>query len=244
MNKSDQINELSLALSTVQGKMTGALKDTINPYFKKNYADLTSCWESVRALLSENNLALIQVTDEAKEGVIVETILSHKSGQWISGRLFMNPIKNDPQGIGICISYARRYAMAAMLGIVQIDDDANSISHVSEKVDNVRSVTPTPFKVPFPKSVPQEMETKYSTNQVLNDVPAPKVNDDFYRQALLTAIKAEGIPSEFVLEGCHKTNWIDKNVSSIADFPEGKAQALLERLPKLKETWLKSQEVK
>ena len=128
------IGQLAAALAAAQGKITGALKDSSNPFFKSKYADLASCWEACRIPLSENGLAVIQTTAESADGVIVLTTLVHKSGEWIRGTLMMKPIKADPQGVGSCITYARRYALAAIVGLAQIDDDANAASSKGEDI--------------------------------------------------------------------------------------------------------------
>jgi Rad52/22 family double-strand break repair protein len=97
-----------------------------------------------------------------------------------------------------------------------------------EKVDNVRSVTPTSFK-----------------KDVINvEVREQKVNDDFYRQSLLACLKSEGIPFEFVLNNIKEINWVDKSVQSLSDLPERKAQKLVEGMPKIKERWIQSHGVK
>lgn len=125
---SPSIAALAAALSAAQGEISGALKDSKNPFFKSSYADLASCWDACRAPLSKNGLAVIQTTQESDEGVKVLTTLAHKSGEWIRGTLRMTPTKADPQGIGSCLTYARRYALAAIVGLAQIDDDANHAS--------------------------------------------------------------------------------------------------------------------
>lgn len=126
-DQSENIEALAAALAKAQGEITGALKDSSNPFFKSRYADLASCWDACRAQLSKNGLAVIQTT-LATDGATVEvlTTLAHASGQWIRGRLRMAPKEATPQGIGSCITYARRYALAAMVGLAQIDDDAES----------------------------------------------------------------------------------------------------------------------
>ena len=126
MQKSDLINELAAALSKAQGQIKGAVKDSQNPFFKSNYADLGSCWDSIRKPLSDNGLAVIQTVDSADDAIYIETTLTHLSGQFISGRVKINPVKNDPQGVGSAITYFRRYALAAAVGLYQIDDDANA----------------------------------------------------------------------------------------------------------------------
>jgi len=126
MNQSENIGELAAALSKAQATMHNAKKDADNPYFKSKYADLTSIWSACREHLTLNGLAVVQTTDESDDAVVVVTKLIHSSGQWMEGRLKMKPVKNDPQGIGSCISYARRYALAAMVGVCTEDDDAEA----------------------------------------------------------------------------------------------------------------------
>lgn len=132
--QSEQINELATALSIAQGKITGALKDSANPFFKSKYADLASVWDACRTALSENGLAVIQTTESVSpETITVITTLAHKSGQWIRGVLTMTPKDGSPQAAGSCLTYARRYALAAIVGVAQIDDDANAATATNGK---------------------------------------------------------------------------------------------------------------
>lgn len=131
--QSEQINELIDALSKAQGEIVGALKDSKNPFFKSNYADLASVMDAIRSPFSKNGLAYVQTTEADEQGVCVTTMLAHKSGQWIRGKLRMMPKDATPQGIGSCITYARRYALAAIAGVAQIDDDGNAASGRDEK---------------------------------------------------------------------------------------------------------------
>lgn len=126
--QSESIAKLAEALSKAQGKIKGASKDTANPFFKSKYADLASVWDACREQLSAHGLSVIQTTDNAPEGVCVVTTLAHSSGEWIRGKLTMQPVKNDPQGVGSAITYARRYALAAMVGVAPEDDDGNAAS--------------------------------------------------------------------------------------------------------------------
>lgn len=127
--QSADIGELAAALAVAQGEITGALKDSANPFFKSKYADLASVWDACRTSLSKNGLAVIQVASTSDTGAaVITTTLAHKSGQWIRGTLAMMPVKADPQGMGSALTYARRYALAAMVGVAQVDDDANNAS--------------------------------------------------------------------------------------------------------------------
>lgn len=129
MEKSESIGKLAEALAKAQGAIEGAKKDQANPYFKSKYADLSSVWDACRKPLAENGLAVVQTTcGSDPDTVTVETLLTHLSGEWIMSRLSMRPVKSDPQGIGSCITYARRYSLAAMVGVAPEDDDGNAAS--------------------------------------------------------------------------------------------------------------------
>lgn len=128
MNKSESINELATALAKAQAQMTSAKKDSSNPFFKSKYADLAAVVEAVKKPLADNGLSYVQTTDtDDGTAVLVETMLMHTSGQWISGRLRMPVAKpNDPQALGSVITYARRYGLQAMTGVPADDDDGNA----------------------------------------------------------------------------------------------------------------------
>lgn len=121
--RSEQINELAAALAKAQGEITGALKDSANPFYKSKYADLASVWDACKEPLSKNGLCVIQTPRITERGRVLVTTLAHSSGQWISSELPINPVKDDPQGLGSAISYMRRYALTAIVGVAQIDDD-------------------------------------------------------------------------------------------------------------------------
>ncbi len=129
METSEKINELAAALAKAQGAIKGAVKDSTNPHFRSSYADLASVWEACRSALTENNLAIVQTphTDEAGNCHIV-TMMTHASGQWIRDTFSLPPTKADPQGYGSAITYMRRYALAAIVGVAPEDDDGNAAS--------------------------------------------------------------------------------------------------------------------
>lgn len=145
MNKSETIGALAAALAKAQGVMGAAHKDSNNPFFKSKYADLASVIDAIKAPFSSNGLSFVQCTDFDDAAVIVETVLMHSSGEWISGRLRMMPVKNDPQGIGSCVTYAKRYGLQAMVGVPSDDDDGEAAT---------RSASPNrPQAVPMPQKV-------------------------------------------------------------------------------------------
>jgi len=126
MFKSESINELSKALSIAQGQIKGAVKDSENPFFRSSYADLQSVWDACREPLCKNGLAVTQTLRKYDGDVFLVSILTHSSGQWIESHYPIITQKSDPQSLGSCVTYARRYSLAALIGIYQEDDDAES----------------------------------------------------------------------------------------------------------------------
>ncbi len=133
--QSETIGALAAALSKAQADITGALKDSSNPFFKSKYADLASCWDACRKQLAVNGLAVIQTTDVTDSGVVLVTTLAHNSGEWMRGVLPIVAKDNGPQAQGSGITYARRYALAAIVGLAQIDDDAEAAQARNAKPD-------------------------------------------------------------------------------------------------------------
>ena len=133
MDKSDSIKELAAALSKAQGMIEGAIKDSANPFFKSKYADLASVWAAIRKPLSVNGLSVTQFVEDAEHGIGVHTTLMHSSGEWVSGKFAMPVSKIDAQGIGSAITYARRYALAAVCGVAPEDDDGNAATKAAPK---------------------------------------------------------------------------------------------------------------
>lgn len=122
------MKEIATALAKAQAAMKPALKDTANPFFKSKYADLTSVWEACREALTKNGLSVVQTTEFEGDAVWIETILLHSSGESIKGRYPLRPMQQTPQGYGSALSYARRYSLAAMVGVVADDDDGHAAS--------------------------------------------------------------------------------------------------------------------
>ena len=122
MNRSVDLDKLAAALAKAQGQIHPAAKDSTNPDFKYKYADLSSTWDACRKPLSDNGLAVIQTTKLDNTTTFLITTLIHSSGQWIRGSLPLKPEKEDTQSIGSAITYARRYALASIVGVAPEDD--------------------------------------------------------------------------------------------------------------------------
>lgn len=123
------MKNIANAFVKAQRDFAPALKTSTNPHFKSKYADLAACVEAVIDALNTNGIAMIQRTHDDETGVTVETVFIHESGETIeSGRLHVPAAKNEPQGYGSALTYARRYSLMAACGIAPEDDDGNSAS--------------------------------------------------------------------------------------------------------------------
>jgi len=121
------MKEIATALVKAQRAFGPALKTSTNPHFKSRYADLSACVEAVIDGLNEAGIAMMQVTHDCDNGVIVETMFIHESGETLSaGRLHVPAIKQDAQAYGSALTYARRYSLMAACGIAPEDDDGNA----------------------------------------------------------------------------------------------------------------------
>lgn len=124
-DRSPTLGALFAAVAKAQGEIEGAKKDSTNPHFKSQYADLASARDAVQEPLSKNGLALIQWPRTVDAGVEIETWLGHSSGEFMSGTLWMPCSKMDAHGVGSAITYGRRYALMAVTGVAPVDDDGN-----------------------------------------------------------------------------------------------------------------------
>ena len=135
MKQSESINKLAMALVKAQAEMGGAVKDAKNPFFKSNYADLTSVIKAIKEPFANNGLAFIQFPINAEKSVGVTTRIIHESGEWLEQDYLLPLVKSDPQSAGSALTYARRYALVSMAGIPTVDDDAESAMIRVDKID-------------------------------------------------------------------------------------------------------------
>ena len=122
--QSETIGALAAALAKAQGAIKPAPMDRDNPFFKSKYATLTSLWESARAALSANGLSVVQTTDFSESGdlVLISTLM-HSSGEWVGSAYPVRAKDSTPQALGSALTYARRYAFGALVGLTSDDDD-------------------------------------------------------------------------------------------------------------------------
>jgi hypothetical protein len=130
----DSVSKIAPALIKAKKAFAPALKDKTNPHFRSKYADLGACLEAVDDALLDNGIAVYQETFDDQTGVTVETVFLHESGESIrTGKLHVPAAKQDPQGYGSALTYARRYSLMAACGIAPEDDDGNAASKTKPK---------------------------------------------------------------------------------------------------------------
>lgn len=123
------------ALAAAQAAMGPALKSAINPAFKSKYADLASVMDACLPALTANGICVMQPTGEDEQGRYVKTILAHVSGESVECRVPLIVAKNDMQGYGSAVTYARRYGLMSMAGIAPEDDDGNAAAKAAPVLD-------------------------------------------------------------------------------------------------------------
>ncbi len=141
--KSEQIGDLAAALCKAQAEMPVVKYDAENPFFQSGYATLAHLIEQTKPILAKNNLAVCQTI--GGEGGVT-TLLLHTSGQYIGGHVTLKPVKDDPQGRGSAITYARRYSYAAILALApDKDDDANAASQPEKQTEPKQAAKSTTY---------------------------------------------------------------------------------------------------
>lgn len=174
------------ALVKVQGTIKTAVKDATNKAFgTAKYADLAAVWEAVKPALQANGFVVVQSPNFEGDIMWLETTLLHVSGERMTGRYPLRPSKQDPQGFGSALTYARRYSLSSMLGVVaDEDDDGNAASAPASK--------PAPAQMRQPQAAPTDGDEDV-TEGVKNWVVQQKAIID----------KAERLPDLYM--------WTDEN---------------------------------
>jgi len=144
--RSADIAKLAAALSKMQARVDAVKKDSANPFFKSKYADLASVWAAIREHLTANELSVVQEPSTHDGKVTLTTTLLHSSGEYIRSSLTLPVVKQDPQGYGSAITYARRYALQSVTGIAPEDDDG--IAAAQGNGEQKRQPAAQPKKIP------------------------------------------------------------------------------------------------
>ena len=126
MKSSEQTNEISAALAKAQGAINNPGKKATNPHFNSQYADLSGGINAIREGMSANGLAVIQAPRVEGDVLMLDTRLTHSSGQWVECEYPVCKFPIQPQVMGAAMTYARRYCLFSIVGIAGEDDDGNT----------------------------------------------------------------------------------------------------------------------
>jgi hypothetical protein len=160
--QSDSIAKLAEAIAKAQQQLKPVKRECRNPFYNSKYADLASVWEALKPF-ADNGIAITQLPRESSNGqVYLDTQLTHVSGEWMRSTICLPAAKLDPQGVGSALTYARRYAIGCMTGVVtEEDDDGNQASTAKQP-----AATYTKHKQAAAKKI---AELKVETIERLND---------------------------------------------------------------------------
>ena len=203
MIHSDQLNELAKALAAFQAEVPAIPKANENPFFHSKYSDLKDAVATASPIATKHGLCVSQHPGSNERGDTLDTILLHTSGQFIESQMDLHAIKPDPQGQGSALTYARRYAYMAALGLVSSeseDDDGNAASRPN---GSVAQATPAVQTLDLSKDVqaltqPQRKQLRIAWDAALPGVrtDAVPVDKNELVLSLIDAAKAEFTPEE------------------------------------------------
>lgn len=203
MQTSPTIGALCAALAKAKVDFSPAVKDGANPFFHSDYLTLAGAYKATTTGLSNNGLAVIQATSFTNDSLTLTTVLAHSSGEWISGAYPINPVKSDPQGIGSAITYARRYAFMAIVGLAPEDDDGNEANGREAQARQERESVQVPANRNL---IPHGIQPTNTAPQVLRQPVAVSKERQEYDRLVDSIIKKVGAE-----EGNHQINAIKKS---------------------------------
>jgi len=199
---STEMDQLAVALVTAQGEFPSIPKDSVNPFFKSRYADLATVKTVADPIVSKHGLAISQFITGDGVKQYLTTYLIHRSGQYIAHNMELMLSKQDAQGQGSAITYARRYSYMSVLGLVaDEDDDGNAATKAKPKSVAKAVKEPWPpkeehdFDPELARTVKSALfgakiltpEQRTSFYQLTINKPTPEDNDDL--ETLLKALK-------------------------------------------------------
>ena len=163
MRTSEQVDKISAAIVAAQGEMPAVPKTAINPHFRNKYAPLDAIVKATAPILAKHGLGVVQGGEDAPfvDGhVSVTTRIIHASGQWIESSLRMKPAKDDPQGVGACVTYGSRYGYRMLGVITDEDDDGNAASGAADNVAGDKQKAPRKPKTKTKTEAPASTQEK------------------------------------------------------------------------------------
>ena len=243
MKTSDSLVHFAPAFVKAQAQIKTAVKDTVNPFYKSHFAGLNSVWEAAKDALHLNGFTVSQPTTYRDGVMLLETIVLHNSGEFIAGEYLITTEKPGPQAVGAAITYAKRYALASIVGVMSgdIEDDGESATNHDSKPaakptvsNNVREVfkpkegnQDAPAQAEVITFVPYDVKVKsgegpkgpYTKYDVKNDGVFYSTFDETQGQLLISA-QNSGSVARIAFKKAGKYNNIQKVYLDSAPTPE------------------------
>jgi len=181
MKKSESITEIANALINFKLAVGKLKKTATNPFFKSKYANISEVLEVIQQPLINAGLSFMQFPKGENE---LETLVMHKSGEWISESYFMKPVKEDPQAFGSVITYQRRYALCAIFGLGDEDDDANTVSEPKKQSDERPWLNENQFNQALTR-----LETEENPTEFIEKIGSEYRMKKIYREQLVDELQ-------------------------------------------------------
>jgi hypothetical protein len=205
---SENLNELFTALAKAQGDYPIIGSNRENPYFKSNYTDLDAILRAIRPALTKYGLSFTQQIRITHDGAtILHTILGHASGQWMESRNRIIPAKNDAQTYGSTLTYQKRYAAMALLGVTCSHDRQDDDAEVA--MSSARDIV---AKGPSIKYNPKEQSSEVVTKEQLEELEYELQEYPDLAEMILDKLQLQ----------------------SLADMPKSKYQVSINRIREIK----------
>ena len=219
IERSENILSLAVALLKAQKEMGAALKNAENPYYKSRYSDFKAVIDTVKEPLNTNGISFLQAVEGDSENPTVETILLHESGQYFCIKTPIYCLKpNDPQAFGKGITYSKRYALQALLGLPSEDDDAESAMNRGDKAKSTTKSTPQAQKKS--NAIVEQAFFSFTTEQKDNCLEGFEYSKEKFVAAIIKHFKA--LPTR--KDSIKKILETIKPEEVMDDIPKGEAE--------------------
>jgi hypothetical protein len=180
---------ISAAFIKAQKEFAPAIKTATNPHFRSKYVNLEGCIEAVIDALHNNGIGLIQKTHDCDDGVKVETVFIHESGETLSGGILHIPAsKIDPHGVMASLTYCRRGSLMAACGIAPEDDDGNLATERSGSVAKKPQTKEYTFYIPGKDSL--ELSDVLTWQAKFDQMSEQLVNSNLPNEDKISKLKA------------------------------------------------------
>ncbi len=192
MRTSESIKNISKAMAQFQAEVKNPANTANNPFFKSKYAPLNDVLNLVRPILTKHGLSVLQSPSGDGEHIAVTTLITHESGEWIeSDPLTLKADKATAQGAGSAVTYARRYALSAMLGISSEDDDDGNYASGTDKQNGKETSHTNATKQKATKAQLNKIFAEANKHNLSSDVMKELIADRYKKNSSKELTKAD-----------------------------------------------------